>query len=280
MVSYGNRVDVDEGDLIAGMADDPGTRVIGSYIEGLSSGRKFIDAASRSIAAGKPVAVFKTGRNKQSAKASMSHTGAYGGSYHIYRGVMEQAGVVLTDSFHELYAACEALALQPPAKGSGAAMLSNGAGPMVNALDLFPGKGLTLPALDRASVKKMADHFSFFYIVENPVDVTGSATAEDYEYVVRTLLDDDNIHIIMPFFVFQDTPLDESIVERLEAVNKMRKKPIVCCAAGGPYNDKMSRALTGIGVPVFPDVVQWVAAASALAQWLSLIHISEPTRPY
>lgn len=268
MVSYGNRVDVDEGDLIAYLADDPDTKVIGSYIEGLAKGRKYLAAAKAAVQkSGKPVVVFKTGRNARSAQAAVSHTGAYGGTYKVYEGVFRQAGIVTVDSFHELYAACEALALQPAAAGSGAAMLSNGAGPMVNALDIFPARGLELVRLERRSVKSMRDHFSFFYLVENPVDVTGSASAADYEYVIRTLLDDKNVNIIMPFFVFQDTPLDESIVERMAALVKEAKKPIIGCAAGGPYTVRMSRALTAVGIPVFPDVVQWVAAASALVQW-------------
>jgi len=271
MVSYGNRVDVDEGDLIAYLAEDPETRVIGSYIEGLGDGVKFLDASRRAIAAERPVVVFKTGRNRQSAQASVSHTGAYGGSYEVYEGVMRQHGVVLADSFHELYASCEALVLQPPARGNRAAMLSNGAGPMVNALDHFPRKGLELVTLGRNSVKAMRDHFSFFYLVENPVDVTGSATAADYEYVVKTLLEDEAVDIIMPFFVFQDTPLDESIVERLGALGDLRAKPIVCCAAGGEYTVRMSDALRRRGIPVFPDVARWVAAASALAQWGSTL---------
>lgn len=268
MVSYGNRVDVDEGDLIAHLAEDSGTKVIGSYVEGLAQGRKYIEAA-RSAARdhSKPVVAFKTGRNPRSAQAAVSHTGAYGGSYCVYEGVFRQAGIVTADSFHELFAACKALALQPPAAGPRAAMLSNGAGPMVNALDLFPQKGLELVKLDRASVKAMRDHFSFFYLVENPVDVTGSASAADYEFVIRTLMDDPNVDIIMPFFVFQDTPLDESIVERLAALAKSAKKPILGCAAGGPYTVRMSRAIEEIGVPVMPDVAQWVASASALAQW-------------
>jgi len=116
MVSYGNRVDVDEGDLVACLAADPDTKVIGSYIEGLGSGRKFV-AAARDAARkhGKPVVVFKTGRNPRSATAAVSHTGAYGGTYKVYEGVLKQAGIVTTDSFHELFAACQALALQPPA---------------------------------------------------------------------------------------------------------------------------------------------------------------------
>ncbi|MFA6448929.1 MAG: acetate--CoA ligase family protein [bacterium] len=270
MVSYGNRVDVDEGDLIAYLAEDPDTKAIGSYIEGLANGkgRKYINAANIAVKKhGKPVVAFKTGRNARSAQAAVSHTGAYGGSYQVYEGVFRQAGIVTVDSFHELYAASKTIALQPPAAGPRCAMLSNGAGPMVNALDLFPQKGLELVRLKRESVKKMKDKFSFFYIVENPVDVTGSASAEDYEFVIRTLMDDDNVDIIMPFFVFQDTPLDESIVERLEAINRDARKPILGCASGGPYTVKMSSALESVGVPVMPDVAQWVAAASAIAQW-------------
>ncbi len=267
MVSYGNRVEVDEGDLIAYLADDSRTKVIGSYIEGLDQGRKFVAAVDKAIKNEKPVVVFKTGRNEKSALASVSHTGAYGGSYHVYKGAFEQAGVVLADSFHELYAGCEALSLQPPAAGSRVALLSNGAGPMVNAIDLFPQKGLELVKLSRDTVKKMRDHFSFFYLVENPVDVTGSATSADYEYVIDTLFNDKNVDIIMPFFVFQNTPLDEQIVEKLERLNKMRKKPIVCCAAGGPYTDKMAKRLNRVGIPVFIEISQWVFAASSLVQW-------------
>lgn len=268
MVSYGNRVDVDEGDLVSCMAADAETRVIGCYVEGLGEGRKFIGAAREaSRRHGKPVVAFKTGRNQRSATAAVSHTGAYGGSYEVYEGVLEQAGIIATNSFHELFAACQALALQPPAAGPRAAMLSNGAGPMVNALDLFPSRGLELVKLTRPSVRAMRDHFSFFYLVENPVDVTGSASAEDYEFVIRTLLADPKVDIIMPFFVFQDTPLDESIVERMRGLCSGASKPIVGCADGGPYTSKMVEALEQVGVPVLPDVVRWVAAASALARW-------------
>ncbi len=270
MVSYGNRVDVDEGDLIAYLASDPLTKVIGSYLEGLGDGRKFLEGVKTARSAGKPVVVFKTGRNQISAHAAVSHTGAYGGSYEIYKGALEQGGVILTENFHELYAACVTLALQPAAKGNRAALVSNGAGPMVNAIDLFPSKGLELVTLSRESFILMRDKFSFFYIVENPVDVTGSATGADYEFVIETLIADENVDIIMPFFVFQNAPLDESIVERLAEINARKLKPIVCCSTGGTYSDKMSSAIMKVGIPVFTRVGEWVAAASGLAQWAGL----------
>jgi 3-hydroxypropionyl-CoA synthetase (ADP-forming) len=267
MVSYGNRADVDEGDLVSYLAGDPDTAVIGSYLEGLSDGRKFCASVEEAARKGKPVVIFKTGRNRLSAKASVSHTGAYGGTYHVYRGALDQAGAVLTDSFHECFAACESLSMQPAAAGFRVALVSNGAGPMVNAIDLFPERGLRLVELCRASVKKMRDRFSLFYLVENPIDVTGSATAADYEFVVKTLVEDRSVDIIMPFFVFQNTPLDESIVERLEAISALRMKPIVCCAVGGTYPEIMKERMNRAGLPLYNTVVQWVAAAYALARW-------------
>ncbi len=267
MVSYGNRVDADEGDLIAFLGGDRNTKVIGSYIEGLGQGRKFLAAVDRAVRNRKPVVVFKTGRTEQSASASVSHTGAYGGSYRVYEGAFRGGDVIATDSFHECYVSCETLALQPPAKGNRVALLSNGAGPMVNALDLFPNKGLAVAKLSRESVKLMREKFSFFYIVENPVDVTGSATAEDYELVIETFFNDDNVDLVMPFFVFQNTPLDESIIERLDTLNKRNEKPIICCAAGGPVTDRMGKKLRRVGVPVYAVVNQWVAAAAAAVRW-------------
>ncbi len=268
MVSYGNRVDVDEGDLIDYLAGNDSTKVVGSYIEGLSMGRKVVTSAKNAIKKyGKPVVAFKTGRTARAAQASVSHTGAYGGSYEVYEGAFKQSGVIDVDSFHELFAACEALALQPAAGGNRVGMMSNGAGPMVNAIDHFGTKGLDLVRIERASVEKMREHFSYFYIVENPVDVTGSASAADYDFVIRTFMDDPNIDIVMPYFVFQNTTLDESITERLVAIMNEYKKPIVACAVGGPYTEKMTRELQKAGVPVMPDVAQWVAAASALVRW-------------
>ncbi len=267
MVSYGNRVDADEGDLVAFLGEDKNTSVIGSYIEGLGQGRKFLAAVDRAVQNKKPVVVFKTGRTEQSASAAVSHTGAYGGSYRVYEGAFRGGDVITTDSFHECYVSCETLALQPPAKGNRVALLSNGAGPMVNALDLFPDKGLAAAELTRNSVELMREKFSFFYIVENPVDVTGSATAKDYELVIETFFNDDNVDLVMPFFVFQNTPLDESIIDRLEKLHKRREKPIICCAAGGPVTDRMGERLRKVGVPVYTVVNQWVTAAAATVRW-------------
>lgn len=271
MISYGNRIDVDEADLIAYLCDDAGTRVIGSYIEGLENGKKYINAIADAKKKHKPVVVYKTGRNQIAADAAVSHTGAYGGSYSVYHDLLTDAGAILTDSLHDCFSACMALSMQPPAKGNRTALVSNGAGPMVNALDIFPQKNLSLAVLSDTTKQTMRSHFSFFYIVDNPVDITGSATSKDYDFALEQLINDDGVDIIMPFFVFQNTPLDEAIIDVMRKHSKTQRKPLICCCTNGVYSDVMKERLIQAGLPVFNSVGNWVAASYAVMQWGTLM---------
>jgi len=264
-VSYGNRVDVDESDLVAYAADDPETRVITCYVEGLADGRKFVTAA-RHVVPRKPIVVFKGGRTERGARASISHTGFFGGSNALFSGAMRQAGVTTVDSIEELYAAAKALVMQPMARGARIAMISNGAGTMVQAIDLMEAYGLTLEALERRTVQHLKSIYPPYFIVQNPIDVTGSATSEDYRNGIEALLSDRHVDIVMPWFVFQDTPLDEAIVEAIASLSAANDKPILCGAMGGPYTQKMSYAFEAAGVPVYSTVREWLAGAKGVAR--------------
>lgn len=263
-VSYGNRIDVDEADLLAYLAEDARTRVVACYIEGLKRGRKFLATASR-VAQMKPVVVFKPGRTLRSARASISHTGFFGGTYAVWRGAFRQAGVIAVDSYEELFAVSKALAMQPRAGGNGVAMISNGAGTMVQGIDLLPEYGLALPDLAPETVATLRAAYPPFYLAQNPVDVTGSATTSDYAVGIQALLDDPNVHVVMPWFVFQDTPVGEDIADALGDLTRRRKKPILVGATGGPFTTRMSQAIEKQGVPVFHSVREWIAAAMGLA---------------
>jgi 3-hydroxypropionyl-CoA synthetase (ADP-forming) len=263
-VSYGNRTDVDEADLLAYLADDPETDLIAMYIEGLEDGRKFLNTA-REVSKKKPIVLFKVGRTERAARASMSHTGFFGGSYEVARGAFRQAGLVVVDSNEELLAASKALAMQPLARGPRVAMISNGAGSMVQGIDLLRNYNLEMPEISPETVKRLREVYPPYYIVQNPVDVTGSGTSTDYENGIEALLKDPNVDIVMPWFVFPDTPLEEDIVQKLERLNRAYDKPIVVGTMGGPYTIKMAKAIEAVGVPVFLSVRDWVAAAHSLA---------------
>jgi len=270
MISYGNRSDVDEADMIWYAANDPQTKVIGLYVEGFGDGRKFINTAKKVMKdKKKPIVIWKSGRSSAGAKQAASHTGSLGGSNAIIMGAFKQAGIISVDSYQELAGVLKALAWQPPAKGNRVALTSNGAGPVIGAIDHLERLGLTIGKLSPQLLKKMKDRFPPTVPIHsgNPADVGGGATADDYRFVIQQFYDEKNIDIAMPWFVFQDDPLEETIVGHLDDFSKKKKKPLVVGCNGGPYTEKMIKRVEKHNIPVYQDLRTWVAAASALAQW-------------
>ena len=204
-VSYGNRVDVDECDLLSYLTEDPDTRVIAMYVEGFENGRGFLEAA-RAATARKPVVILKAGRTASAAQAALTHTGFFAGSYKVAEGAFRQAGLIAVDTYEELVAVTKALALQPRASGGRVAMIGNGIGTIVQALDILEGARLSLAALAPHTIEHLGDAYPSFYAVQNPLDVTGSGTTSDYEIGIKALLDDPGVDIVMPWLVFQDVP--------------------------------------------------------------------------
>ena len=271
MISYGNRSDVDEADMIWYLSEDPNTRVIGLYVEGLGDGRKFMETAKRVIKErGKAVVVFKNGRTARGAKQAASHTGSLGGSYAVVKGALDQAGIISVDSYEELTAALKALSWQPVPRGGRVAMVTNGAGPIIAAIDQFEHLGLQVAELDEQTKKSLKEHYPPTYIIGNPCDITGSANSDDYKFAIYSFMEDPNVDIIMPWFVFQDDPLEETIVDVLASFQKQKKKPILVAAMGGPFTEKISKQIEDRNVPVYHSVTEWVTAAGALAKWAKI----------
>jgi len=270
MVSYGNRSDVDEADMIWYLASDPQTKVITLYVEGFGDGRKFIETAKRvMVEKHKPVVMWKSGRTALGAKQAASHTGSLGGSNAIIMGAFKQAGIISGYSDQELAGVVKALSWQPAAKGNRAGLVSNGAGPMIGAIDHFERFGLEVAKVTEATLGEMKAHYPPTYVLGsgNPVDVTGGANADDYRYAIQKFMDDPNVDIIMPWFVFQDDPLEETIIDYLGEFSRQGKKPILVGGNGGPYTQRVSALIEKHKVPVYDDIRTWVAAAAGLLQW-------------
>jgi 3-hydroxypropionyl-CoA synthetase (ADP-forming) len=268
MISYGNRSDVDEADMIHYLAQDPNTNVIGLYVEGLGDGRKFMNAAKNVIKQyQKPIVVFKNGRSMKGAKQAASHTGSLGGSFAVISGAFEQTGIISLDSYEELTSALKALTWQPVPKGNKIAMVTNGAGPIIAAIDNFERLNLEMAQLSDQTLKTFREHYPATFVIGNPCDVTGSATADDYRFAIQSFQDDPNVDIIMPWFVFQDDPLEEKIVDILADFQKQNKKPILVGAMGGPFTEEISKKIEAFNIPVYHSVITWITAAAALAKW-------------
>lgn len=264
-VSYGNRSDVDEADLLQFLAEDPKTKIIAMYVEGLGDGRKLFNTARR-ITPLKPVVALKAGRTALGAKTAMTHTGWLAESYRVTKSALKQAGVIEVEGIQQLFDVVKALVKQPLPKGDKIAMITNGAGPCVMASDEIARLGLKLATPCRETLNELRRALPrYCQITGEIVDLTGSATSKDYEAAMELLLSDGNVDALMVFFVFADAPLDESV---LETVPKMMKygKPIIGCASGGVYARRMSRALESKGIPVYETPERAVAATYALVK--------------
>jgi 3-hydroxypropionyl-CoA synthetase (ADP-forming) len=250
------------------LSEDPKTKVIGLYVEGFGDGRKFMNGAKKVIEERKkPIVVFKNGRSTSGAKQAASHTGSLGGSYMVVKGALDQSGIISVDSYEELTGSLKALTWQPVPKGNRIAMVTNGAGPIIAAIDHFERLGLQMAEIGDQTKKSLREHYPPTYIVGNPCDITGSANADDYRFAIQAFMEDPNVDIIMPWFVFQDDPLEETIVDVLANFQKQKQKPILAGAMGGPFTEKVSRRIEDANVPVYFSVITWVTAAASLAKW-------------
>lgn len=269
LISYGNRIDVDEGDLLAYLADDPSTEVIACYIEGLDDGRKFLKTA-REVSRKKPVVAFKSGRSHRAATAAVSHTGFFGGSYGVTEGAFRQAGLIAVETMEEMVAVSKALAFLPRAKGANVGMMSNGAGTMVQGIDQLEELGLNLVTLQPDTLAKLKAIYPPFYLVQNPLDLTGSASDEDYAEGIKALIADPGVDIVMVWFVLQSATLTDDLVDKVSALVKGSPKPVLLGSIGSDFTQMRLRAFEDRGIPVFRSVRDWAIAARGLADYAKI----------
>ena len=152
MVSVGNKSDIDESDLLQYLIEDPGTRIIMMYIEGIKEGERFIEMV-RQATIKKPVIVLKAGRSKRGAIAAASHTGSLAGSDAIFDAIMKQCGVLRAESMEDAFSWIKFLANAPVPKGENTVIITNGGGIGVMATDAARNTGSSSTTTRRCSVK-------------------------------------------------------------------------------------------------------------------------------
>ena len=261
-VSYGNKADVDELDMLRYFEDDPDTSIIAIYVEGLTDGRRFMELALR-LSVKKPIVMLKGGRTASGSKAAVSHTGSLASNDTMFVAAMKQSGVVLVDDIDELLDTVKILAMQALPSGDTIAMVTNGVGPCVVAADeIAKTRNLSLANLKEKTISHLKSCLPPFCIFSNPVDITGSATASWFGCGLEALSGDDSVDILMPFFVFQDAPLAETIDEFHEIMKKINEseKTMLCVASGGEYTWQQVKKLQENSMPVIPTPKRAVRA--------------------
>jgi len=189
VVSIGDSIDVDFGDLLDFFATDRATRAILLYVESIRDARKFMSAA-RAAARTKPVLVVKSGRHAAGAKAALTHTGALAGSDAVYDAAFRRAGLLRVLDLDELFAAAETLGRLGAFAGRRLAVLTNGGGIGVLAVDRLVDLGGILADISPDTMAKLDAALPPIWSRSNPVDIAGDADEARYAAALQNLLDD------------------------------------------------------------------------------------------
>ena len=266
-VSLGNKADVSEIDLLEAWGDDPHSRVILIYVEGLPDGQKFMDVA-RHVTRRKPVVAIKSGVTQSGSRAVSSHTGSLAGSEAAYKAAFRQAGVTRAASMEQLFDYALGFAYQPLLKGNRIGIVTNAGGPGILATDALEHAGLQIPRLSRETVAALEAYLPGAASAANPVDVLGDAMADRYEHAVDLVLADPQVDGLLVIV----TPQAMTEIEKTaHAVGRMAGekaeeagKPVLACFMGEARIDAGVRVLREYGVPNYPFPERAAGALAAM----------------
>ena len=241
-ISIGSMADVDWGDLIDHLGDDPHTRSILLYMESVGDARSFLSAA-REVALTKPIIVIKVGRSGAAAKAAASHTGALTGSDDVLDAAFRRVGVLRVDTIEELFGLAELLGKQPRPAGPRLAIVTNGGGPGVLATDALIECGGKLAELSGKTFDELNKLLPPHWSRGNPADILGDASPETYARAVEIVSRDENNDGLLVILSPQAVTEPTQTAERLLCVCKTKSQ------ANSGELDRRSWRASGYGDP-------------------------------
>jgi len=262
-VSLGNKADVSETDLLEAWADDPNSRVILIYVEGLPDGQKFIQVA-RKVTRHKPVVAIKSGVTASGSRAVSSHTGSLAGSEAAYKAAFRQAGVIRASSMEELFDCARAFAYQPLLKGDRIGIVTNAGGPGILATDALEHAGLLIPRLSPQTVRALTEYLPDAASAANPVDVLGDALADRYQHAISLVLNDPGIDGLLVIVTPQAMTEIEETAHVVGRMARQSDKPVLACFMGEARIQAGIDILWQYGVPNYPFPERAAAAFAAM----------------
>jgi acetyltransferase len=188
-LSYGNRVDLDEVDLLPYLAEDPETRVCALYLESVAAGRAFLDAV-REFTRHKPLVVIKSGRSQSGQRATLSHTGSMAGADAIYDAALRSCGALRVGGVEEMFDLCKGFAKLPPVKGRRVAIVTNSGGPGVLAADRAEEAGLEVSEPSPWLRERLRQFLPAHCALRNPIDLTVEGTEAGYRETLLAVLEE------------------------------------------------------------------------------------------
>jgi acetyltransferase len=264
-IALGESADVDLGDALDYLASDGGTGAILLYVERLRYARKFMSAA-RAAARSKPTLVLKSGRLPEGARGAACLSGALASADAVFDAAIRRAGMLRVFTTEELFAAVETLAYARPLHGERLAIVSNGAGPGVLAIDALVCGGGTAAQLSPATAERLAALLPMPAPRANPVDILGAAPPERYRQALEVLLQEPQADAILVVHAPNATVDSRQVAEAIAPVARGVSRNILSCWLGGESVAAARVVASGAGMPTFDT------PEDAVAGFLQIVH--------
>lgn len=266
LVSLGNSLDIDFGDVLQFLTNDPDTKAILLYVEGVHDAQSFISSL-RYAARTKPVIVLKAGHHAQSSNAAHTHTGALIGNDAVFDAALARAGVVRAQTFGQLFAAAEILSPGKRANGNRLGIITNGGGAGVLAADRAGDKDIDLAQPSDDTISALDKVLPEFWSRANPIDILGDAPPEHYAAALKAGLEDPNFDgllvMLTPQAMTDATAVAQAVVD---AMPERGGKPVLACWMGETSVVEGRKLMSSNGIPDFATPEAAVEAFSYLAQ--------------
>ncbi|HSE02492.1 MAG TPA: GNAT family N-acetyltransferase [Burkholderiales bacterium] len=251
VVSLGGSTELDFGELVDYLVNDPKTAHILLYIEGVREARRFVSAL-RAAARVKPVILMKVGRQPAGSRAAVSHTGAMVGADDVFEAAVRRAGVVRVRTLSQLFAAAQALSANVRPRGDRLAVITNGGGPGVMAADRAGDLGIPLAELAGATIEALRKVLPSNWSQGNPVDLIGDADAERYRGALSACLADPGVDGALVILAPQAMTAPLEVARAVIECAAKSDKPLLTCWMGEVQVAKARRLLAARGIPTFP----------------------------
>lgn len=274
-VSLGNKADVSEIDLLRAWEDDPHSKVIMIYSEGMPNGQEFLKVA-RQVTRHKPVVAIKSGVTQSGSRAVSSHTGSLAGSEQAYQAAFNQAGILRAESMEALFDMSLALGYQPFLQGDRIAIITNAGGPGILATDALERSGLSLARFEYDTIHALEQYLPDAASAANPVDVLGDAHADRYQFALEKVAADPNVDGLMILLTPQAMTEIEATAEMISTLEKQIDKPLLACFMGESRIQAGISILTRNGIPNYPFPERAALAFQAMFGYRSILARPEP----
>ncbi|MGX9728207.1 MAG: bifunctional acetate--CoA ligase family protein/GNAT family N-acetyltransferase [Candidatus Electronema sp. VV] len=250
VVSTGISADIDFGDVLDYLVNDPKTKSILLYIEGIHNALSFMSGL-RAAARFKPVIVLKVGRHATGSKAAMSHTGALVGADDVFDSALRRAGVLRGLRIANLFSAASILTFPIKAGGERLAIITNGGGPGVMATDRAADLTLPLAQLSQETLKKLNAVLPATWSKSNPVDIIGDATPERYAQAVAACAEDPGVDGLLVILTPQAMTDPAGVAKALVGLERSKGKPLLTCWMGEIQVAEGRNILRDANIPTF-----------------------------